>query len=103
MVEYLDRRFTPDNLTFESVESLANEEGITVEPVYLRDEDEKPMYIKVGKLKIKPGDSHDKIKKILLIAGGVKREDAQALIDGKEILFRPNTLTKTGNLPITKQ
>ena len=28
MVEYLDGRFTPDNLTFESVESLANEEGI---------------------------------------------------------------------------
>ena len=103
MVQYLDSRFTPDNLTFESVESLANEEGITVEPVYLRDEDEKPMYIKVGKLKINPGDSHDKIKKILLIAGGVKREDAQALIDGKEILFRPNTLIKTGNLPITKE
>jgi hypothetical protein len=103
MVEYLDGRFTPDNLTFESVESLANEEGITVVPMYATDEDEKPSEIKVGKLKIKPGDSHDKIKKILLIAGGVKPKDAQALIDGKEILFRPNTLIKTGNLPITKQ
>ena len=103
MVEYLDSRFTPDNLTFESVESLANEEGITVVPMYATDEDEKPSEIKVGKLKIKPGDSHDKIKKILLIAGGVKPKDAQALIDGKEILFRPNTLIKTGNLPITKQ
>jgi hypothetical protein len=103
MVKYLDSRFTPDNLTFESVESLANEEGITVVPMYATDEDEKPSEIKVGKLKIKPGDSHDKIKKILLIAGGVKPKDAQALIDGKEIYFRPNTLIKTGNLPITKE
>lgn len=103
MVEYLDGRFTPDNLTFESVESLANEEGIEVVPMYATDEDEKPSEIKVGKLKIKPGDSHEKIKKILLIAGGVKPKDAQALIDGKEILFRPNTLIKTGNLPITKE
>ena len=103
MVEYLDGRFTPDNLTFESVESLANAEGIEVVPMYATDEDEKPSEIKVGKLKIKPGDSHEKIKKILLIAGGVKPKDAQALIDGKEILFRPNTLIKTGNLPITKE
>jgi hypothetical protein len=103
MVKYLDGRFTPDNLTFESVESLANEEGITVVPMYATDKDEKPSEIKVGKLKIKPGDSHDKIKKILLIAGGVKPKDAQALIDGKEILFRPNTVVKTGNLPITKE
>jgi hypothetical protein len=98
MVEYLDTRFTPDNLTFESVESLANEEGITVVPMYAGKNDEKPSEIKVGKLTIKPGDSHEKIKKILLIAGGVKPKDAQALIDGKEILFRPNT----GNLPIKK-
>jgi hypothetical protein len=98
MVEYLDTRFTPDNLTFESVESLANEEGITVVPMYAGEDDEKPSEIKVGKLTIKPGDSHEKIKKILLIAGGVKPKDAQALIDGKEILFRPNT----GNLPIKK-
>jgi len=103
MVEYLDGRFTPDNLTFESVESLANEEGIEVVPMYATDEDKKPSKIKVGKLEIKPGDSHEKIKKILLIAGGVKPKDAQALIDGKEILFRPNTLIKTGNLPITKE
>jgi hypothetical protein len=66
--------------------------------MYAGEDDENPSEIKVGKLTIKPGDSHEKIKKILLIAGGVKPKDAQALIDGKEILFRPNT----GNLPIKK-
>jgi len=98
--KYFDSRFTPENLTFESVIDLANEEGIEAKALYESEESTEPSEIKVGKLTIKKNDDPNKIKKILLIASGVKPKDAEALVRKEELSFRPNT--GTGNLPIKK-
>jgi len=99
-IKYFDSRFTPENLTFESVIDLANEEGIEAKALYESEESTEPSEIKVGKLTIKKNDDPNKIKKILLIASGVKPKDAEALVRKEELSFRPNI--GTGNLPIKK-
>lgn len=97
--KYLDSRFSIEDLTFESITDLANQEGIKVEKIYASENDENPSKIKLGDLTITPESTAEEMKKIALIAGGVKPKDAQDIIDGKEI-----TLTvETGNLPITKK
>ena len=98
--KYFDSRFTPENLTFESVIDLANAEGIEAKAIYESEESTEPSEIKVGKLIIKKNDDPNKIKKILLIASGVKPRDAEALVRKEELSFRPNI--GTGNLPIKK-
>lgn len=97
-IKYFDSRFTPDNLTFESVIDLANAEGIEAKAVYESEESTEPSEIKVGKLIIKKGDDPNKIKKILLIASGIEPKDADDVVKKQELSFRPNT----GNLPIKK-
>jgi hypothetical protein len=97
--KYLDSRFSTEDLTFESITDLANQEGIKVEKIYASEEDEKPSKIKIGNLTITQKSTPEQIKKIALIAGGVKPKDAQDIIDGKEITFT----VETGNLPITKK
>jgi hypothetical protein len=97
--KYLDSRFSTEDLTFQSITDLANQEGIKVEKIYASETDENPSKIKLGNLTITPKSTAEEIKKIALIAGGVKPEDAQDIIDGKEITFTINT----GNLPITKK
>jgi hypothetical protein len=82
-VEYLDSRFTTENITFESAFELANGEGIKAEKQYKEDEDD-PHQIKVGSITINKTDSPAVIKKKLLIAGGVKARDAANLIKAKE-------------------
>ena len=99
--KYLDSRFTPENLTFESVIDLANEEGIEAKALYDNEESTEPSEIRVGKLTIKKNDDPNKIKKILLIASGVKPKDAEALVKKEKLSFRPNT--GVGNLPIRKK
>jgi len=96
--KYLDSRFSTEDLTFESITDLANQEGIKVEKIYASETDENPSKIKLGNLTITPKSTAEEIKKIALIAGGVKPKDAQDIIDGKEITFT----VETGNLPITK-
>ena len=96
--KYLDSRFSTEDLTFESITDLANQEGIKVEKIYASETDENPSKIKLGNLTITPKSTAEEIKKIALIAGGVKPEDAQDIIDGKEIIFT----VETGNLRITK-
>jgi len=96
--KYLDSRFSTEDLTFESITDLANQEGIKVEKIYASETDENPSKIKLGNLTITPKSTAEEIKKIALIAGGVKPKDAQDIIDGKEIAFT----VETGNLPITK-
>ena len=96
--KYLDSRFSTEDLTFESITDLANQEGIKVEKIYASETDENPSKIKLGNLTITPESTAEEIKKIALIAGGVKPEDAQDIIDGKEIIFT----VETGNLRITK-
>lgn len=97
-VKYLDSRFSIEDLNFESIVDLANGEGIKVEKIYASEEDEKPSKIKIGNLTITQKSTPKQIKKIALIAAGVKPKDAQDIIDGKEIAFT----VETGNLPITK-
>ena len=96
--KYLDSRFSTEDLTFESITDLANQEGIKVEKIYASETDENPSKIKLGNITITPKSTAEEIKKIALIAGGVKPKDAQDIIDGKEITFT----VETGNLPITK-
>ena len=96
--KYLDSRFSTEDLTFESITDLANQEGIKVEKIYASETDENPSKIKLGNLTITPKSTAEEIKKIALIAGGVKPKDAQDIIDGKEIIFT----VETGNLRITK-
>lgn len=96
--KYLDSRFSIEDLNFESIVDLANGEGIKVEKIYASEEDEKPSKIKIGNLTITQKSTPKQIKKIALIAAGVKPKDAQDIIDGKEIAFT----VETGNLPITK-
>ena len=96
--KYLDSRFSTEDLTFQSITDLANQEGIKVEKIYASETDENPSKIKLGNLTITPKSTAEEIKKIALIAGGVKPKDAQDIIDGKEITFT----VETGNLRITK-
>jgi len=100
-VKYLDGRFTPENVTFESAFELANEEGIKVEKL-LEEITEEVIELKLGNIIINKTDSPEIIKKKLLIAGGVKNEDAEALINKQSQSFRPYTGPYTGNLPIKK-
>ena len=100
-VKYLDGRFTPENVTFESAFELANEEGIKVEEI-LEEITEEVIELKLGNTTINKNDSPEIIKKKLLIAGGVKNEDAEALINEQSQSFRPYTGPYTGNLPIKK-
>ncbi len=89
-VEYLDSRFTNENVTFESAFELANQEGIKAEKEYMEGEDD-PHQIKVGSITINKNDSPAVIKKKLLIAGGVKAKDAEELTDIFDISSGPNT------------
>lgn len=89
-VEYLDSRFTTENVTFESAFELANQEGIKAEKEYMEGEDD-PHQIKVGSITINKNDSPAVIKKKLLIAGGVKAKDAEELTDIFDISSGPNT------------
>ena len=98
-VEYLNTRFTPENVTFESALELANEEGIKVEQIYDKDSEEL-VELKLGNTIINKNDAPEIIKKKLLIAGGVKNKDAEELINEQSLLFQPNI--GTGNLPIKK-
>jgi len=80
-VKYLDSKF--NNVTYENVIDIANEEGLVTQKMFANKDDKQPAMIKIGKLKIKPGDSPSKIKKILLQAAGIKGEDAEDLTKGK--------------------
>jgi len=99
-VKYLDDRFTTENVTFEAAFELANQEGIKAEEIYKTDEGKELVEVKVGNIIINKDDDPEIIKKKLLIAGGVKNEDAERLINEQSLLFRPNV--GTGNLPIKK-
>ena len=78
-VKYLDSRFTTENVTFKAASELANREGIRAEEQYFEGDD-TPSRILVGKNTfIYPEDSPAVIKKKLLMAGGVKNEDAEDL------------------------
>ena len=97
-VEYLNSRFTTENVTFEAASELANREGIRAEEQYFEGDD-TPSKILVGKNTfIYPKDSPAVIKKKLLIAGGVKSEDAENLSN----VFNISSAPKTG-LPIIKK
>ena len=97
-VEYLDSRFTTENVTFEAAFELANQEGIRAEKQYLDGEDEEERILVGKNTFIYPKDSPALIKKKLLIAGGVKSEDAENLSN----VFNISSAPKTG-LPIIKK